>query len=154
KRMRERPIQDLLDALAQLGVRAESLHHTGCPPVVIHANGIAGGAAIARGDVSSQFLSGLLMVAPYARSPLALNISGTLGSQPYVHMTLAVMRAFGIHIEAGDLVRFQIDAPQRYRATKYQIEPDASAASYFWAAAAIAGGSVTVSKLSNDSLQG
>lgn len=153
-RMRERPIQDLLDALDQLGVKAESVHGTGCPPVVIHASGLAGGKATARGDVSSQFLSGLLMAAPYARSPLELLIAGALVSQPYVQMTLAVMEAFGVHTEVHDLERFVIAAPQTYRGIEYAIEPDASAASYFWAAAAITGGRVTVRGLSKNSLQG
>lgn len=154
QRMRERPIQDLLDSLAQLGVRSESLNGTGCPPVVIHAAGLPGGKATVRGDVSSQFLSGLLMAAPYANSSLELDIAGVLVSQPYVHMTLAVMKSFGLDIAAGDLSKFQIQAPQVYRATRYAIEPDASAASYFWAAAAILGGRVTVAGLNRDSLQG
>jgi 3-phosphoshikimate 1-carboxyvinyltransferase len=85
---------------------------------------------------------------------LTIDISGTLVSQPYVHMTLAVMKSFGLDVVAGDLSRFQIQAPQVYRATDYAIEPDASAASYFWAAAAILGGRVTVAGLNRNSLQG
>ncbi len=153
-RMRERPIRDLLDALAQLGVDAKSEADTNCPPVVIEAVGLPGGVATVRGDVSSQFLSGLLMAAPYARSPLELLISGTLVSQPYIHMTLSVMRSFGVTIDAADLIRFHVPAPVCYQGRDYAIEPDASAASYFWAAAAIAGGQVTVDGLSRDSLQG
>jgi 3-phosphoshikimate 1-carboxyvinyltransferase len=107
-----------------------------------------------RGDISSQFLSGLLMAAPTAQSNIELVIDGPLVSQPYVHMTLAVMRAFGIEVEAtATLGRFTI-APQLYSARDYVIEPDASAASYFWAAAAITGGEVTVEGLSRESLQG
>ncbi len=153
-RMRERPIRDLLDALAQLGVQAQSENESGCPPVVIEAAGLQGGRAEVRGDVSSQFLSGLLMAAPYARAPLDLAIEGPLVSQPYIHMTLAVMQAFGVTIDATDLSRFRVPAPTAYRACDYAIEPDASAASYFWAAAAIAGGRVTVAGLSRASLQG
>lgn len=153
-RMRERPIQDLLDSLKQLGVRAESVNGTGCPPVLLHATGLSGGKVSVRGDVSSQFLSGLLLASPYARSPLTIDITGALVSQPYVHMTLAVMKSFGLDVMAGDLSRFQIQAPQMYRATNYAIEPDASAASYFWAAAAIVGGRVTVAGLNRASLQG
>ena len=153
-RMRERPIRDLLDALAQLGVDAKSEADTGCPPVVIEAAGLAGGRSTVRGDVSSQFLSGLLMAAPYAHSPLELLISGTLVSQPYIHMTLSVMRSFGVTIDAADLTRFHVPAPVCYQGRDFEIEPDASAASYFWAAAAIAGGQVTVGGLSRDSLQG
>jgi 3-phosphoshikimate 1-carboxyvinyltransferase len=154
ERMRERPIDDLLAALAQLAVKARSERGTGCPPVIIDAAGLAGGRATVRGDVSSQFLSGLLMAAPYARGTLELAIEGKLVSQPYVHMTRAVMESFGIRIEAAaDLQRFEVP-PAHYRGRDYAIEPDASAASYFWAAAAICGGSVTVSGLGRDSLQG
>jgi 3-phosphoshikimate 1-carboxyvinyltransferase len=108
-----------------------------------------------RGDISSQYLSGLLMAAPGAAAPVTLHVDGTLVSQPYIRMTLSVMESFGVDVETDDcLGRFTIAAPQLYRAQKYEIEPDASAASYFWAAAAIAGGSVTVEGLSARSLQG
>jgi 3-phosphoshikimate 1-carboxyvinyltransferase len=153
-RMRERPIQDLLDTLAQLGVRAHSERPGGCPPVVIEAAGLTGGKATVRGDVSSQFLSGLLMTAPYAASPLELSIEGPLVSQPYIHMTLAVMKSFGVEVETDGLQRFRIAAPLTYRPAQYDVEPDASAASYFWAAAAISGGRVVVEGLSRASLQG
>jgi 3-phosphoshikimate 1-carboxyvinyltransferase len=151
--MRERPIQDLLDGLRQLGVVAESEQGNGCPPVVVRAAGLPGGQARVRGDVSSQFLSGLLLAAPYAAAPITLEIDGPLVSQPYVHMTLAVMRSFGVDIDETNMRRLRID-PARYRGRSYDIEPDASAASYFFAAAAIAGGRVTVSGLPRASLQG
>jgi 3-phosphoshikimate 1-carboxyvinyltransferase len=152
-RMRERPIKDLLVALEQLGADAKSEAGDGCPPALVTASGLPGGAAKVRGDISSQFLSGLLMTAPYAERPVTLSIDGTLVSQPYVHMTLAVMRSFGVDVPAGDLTRF--DVPRaHYRGTEYAIEPDASAASYFLAAAAITGGNVTVEGLSRTSLQG
>ena len=91
-RMRERPIEDLLDALRQLGVDAASERGNGCPPVVVRAAGLPGGRATVAGDISSQFLSGLLMAAPYAAAPVELVVEGALVSQPYVEMTLAVMR--------------------------------------------------------------
>jgi 3-phosphoshikimate 1-carboxyvinyltransferase len=153
-RMRERPIRDLLDTLSQLGCHATSVFGNGCPPVVLEADGLPGGQATIRGDVSSQFLSGLLMAAPYARSPIRLSITGELVSQPYVRITLAVMKAFGIDVPGDALSSFQIAAPCVYAARAYAIEPDASAASYFWAAAAITGGKVTVEGLSQHSLQG
>ena len=152
-RMRERPIHDLLDALQQLGANAHSENGSGCPPVVVRAAGLPGGHAKVRGDISSQFLSGLLMAAPYAAKPVDLEIDGTLVSQPYIRMTLAVMRSFGVEIPERDLAHFHI-APGHYIGRTYEIEPDASAASYFFAAAAIAGGRVTVLGLSRDSLQG
>ena len=147
ERMRERPIADLLETLQQLGVSARSESGNGCPPVIVDANGLRGGQATVRGDISSQFLSGLLLAAPYANGGMELSIAGELVSQPYVHMTLAVMRAFGVAVETGaDLRRFRVPSA-RYAGCRYAIEPDASAASYFWAAAAICGGSITVNGL-------
>ncbi|HEX5472052.1 MAG TPA: 3-phosphoshikimate 1-carboxyvinyltransferase, partial [Lacipirellulaceae bacterium] len=98
---------------------------------------------------------GVLMASPGAESPLELEIDGRLVSQPYVRMTMEVMKSFGVAVKTdAQLTRFLIAAPQSYRAREYMIEPDASAASYFWAAAAITGGEVTVEGLSADSLQG
>lgn len=153
-RMRERPIRDLLDALNQLGAHALSEAGNGCPPVIVHANGLRGGTAKIRGDISSQFLSGLMMAAPAAHSAVELVIDGPLVSQPYVEMTAEVMRSFGVEVDvAPDMSQFTI-ASQPYRARQYAIEPDASAASYFWAAAAVTGGEVTVEGLAATSLQG
>jgi 3-phosphoshikimate 1-carboxyvinyltransferase len=156
ERMRERPIEDLLEALRQLGASVRSEHGNGCPPVVVHANGLRGGSAVVRGDLSSQFLSGLLMAAPCAFAPIRFSIDGELVSRPYVDMTLAVMRSFGVVVALPDsrLDELYIHAPQEYIACNYEIEPDASAASYFWAAAAVTGGEVTVEGLSAGSLQG
>jgi 3-phosphoshikimate 1-carboxyvinyltransferase len=153
-RMRERPIDDLVAALVQLGCDVASEQPNGCPPVVVRAKGLRGGRAEIQGDRSSQFLSGILMAAPYARQPVELVTSGPLVSQPYVRMTLAVMKAFGVMAEASDLRRIRVPTPQVYRGREYAIEPDASAASYFFAAAAITGGEATVPGLSRDSLQG
>jgi 3-phosphoshikimate 1-carboxyvinyltransferase len=154
ERMRERPIGDLIDAVNQLGARVTSENENGCPPVVVHANGLPGGTAKVRGDISSQFLSGVLMTAPAAQKPVELVIDGPLVSQPYVTMTLAVMRAFGVEVGTNAaLSRFEIE-PEAYRAREYAIEPDASAASYFWGAAAVTSGEITVEGLSSESLQG
>src|SRR5207253_3153832 len=95
-RMRERPIEDLLAALRQLGVSAESEPGNGCPPVVIKSDGLAGGTARLRGDVSSQFLSGLLMAAPFARDEIEFVIDGPVVSQPYVEMTIQEMFWWGL----------------------------------------------------------
>ncbi|MEM8866040.1 MAG: 3-phosphoshikimate 1-carboxyvinyltransferase [Planctomycetota bacterium] len=153
-RMQERPIGDLADALNALGsiVRCESAGN--CPPVTVHANGLAGGEAVVKGNISSQYLSALLMTAPAAAGPIHLQIDGQLVSKPYVTMTQHVMQSFGVAISIdGDMQAFTIE-PARYQPCEYAIEPDASAASYFWAAAAITGGRVTVEGLSNNSLQG
>ena len=151
-RMRERPIQDLLDALQQLGVDARAELGTNCPPVIVDAHGMRGGHVRIRGAISSQFLSGLAMAAPYADGDVTLHIEGELVSQPYVRMTSEVMRSFGARVEAtSDGWRI---VHQPYVGCEYEIEPDASAASYFWGAAAITGGKVTVCGLSRQSLQG
>ncbi len=153
-RMRARPIQDLLDGLGQLGADVRAEFDNGCPPVVVRACGLPGGSATIQGNVSSQFLSGLLMTAPYAQSDVCLRVDGDLVSQPYVRMTLAVMSAFGIRVDGSRLDSFAIAAGRRYAGRDYAVEPDASAASYFWAAAAITGGRVTVAGLTRDALQG
>lgn len=151
-RMRQRPIADLLEALRGLGVDVEDELHTGAPPVVVRAAGLAGGRVSVRGDISSQFLSGLLMAAPYARAPVVLEVPGTLVSRPYVDMTLAVMSDFGVGAAWEGAC---LHVPQGcYRGRPYTIEPDASAASYFLAAGAITGGSVTIEGLGSYSLQG
>ncbi len=155
ERMRNRPIQDLLDTLRALGADVQSEAGTGCPPVVVQAHGLRGGDAQVQGNISSQYLSGVLMAAPYAQRPVELDVRGQLVSQPYVQMTLDVMEAFGVRAESGiALSRFSVPNTRGYRATDYTIEPDASAASYFFAAAAITGGRVTVEGLSRMSLQG
>ncbi len=153
-RMRERPIRDLLDALTQLGVHATSESSNGCPPVVIAADGLQGGTVRIKGDVSSQFLSGLLMAAPFCRANLVIEVDGPLVSVPYVEMTLAIMRQFGLHAETDAFRRFRIPGRQVGGVASYRVEPDASAASYFFALPAIVGGSVTVTGLSKQSLQG
>jgi 3-phosphoshikimate 1-carboxyvinyltransferase len=153
-RMRQRPVQDMLDALRQLGVDATCESATGCPPVVVKAAGIKGGRATVAGTISSQYLSGLLMAAPYAQQPVELVVEGELVSKPYVAMTLVVMSAFGMHVMADGLSRFVIPIGRSYQGRTYEIEPDASAASYFFAAAAITGGQVVVEGLSQASLQG
>jgi len=153
-RMRQRPIQDLLDALRPLGANARSETDSGCPPVVVEAAGLRGGRTEVAGSISSQFLSALLMAAPCAESPVEIAVRGRLVSEPYVRMTLGVMRAFGVEVEHDELQHFRIPAAGSYRACRYPIEPDASAASYFFGAAAVSGGRVTVEGLSRHSLQG
>ncbi len=153
-RMRQRPIADLLDALGQLGGDAACQSPGGCPPVVIRGRGLRGGRATVAGDISSQFLSGLLLAAPYAQSDVELVVEGPLVSRPYIDMTRGVMAAFGVAAAEEAPGRFHVRAGQRYRGIRYAIEPDASAASYFFAAAAITRGEVTVEGLSRGSLQG
>jgi len=152
-RMRQRPISNLLDTLGGLGARAQSDLGTGCPPVTIQASGLSGGRAVVKGDVSSQFLSGLLMALPYSRSATTVLVEGSLVSQPYVAMTLSVMEAFGVSIGNRAFRRFDVE-PGRYKGRQFAIEPDGSAASYFLALGAITGGCITVEGLGRSSIQG
>jgi 3-phosphoshikimate 1-carboxyvinyltransferase len=154
ERMRQRPIQDLIDALVPLGARIESLNGTGCPPVQVYGGGLVGGKTAISGAVSSQFLSALMMSSPLASSAVEICISGRLVSRPYMLMTESVMEAFGIELTHHPDDSLTIPAPQSYKATDYAIEPDASNASYFLAAAAVSGGMVTVPGLTSTSIQG
>ena len=154
-RMRQRPIVDLVDALQALGASAECENSsTGCPPVTVGGQPFAGGTAAVNGNISSQFLSSLLMVAPCAQTPVELSVTGELVSKPYVTMTLEMMKSFGVSATyPDDLSGFHIPSTA-YQAIDYDIEPDASAASYFFAAAAITEGKVTVKGLNRNALQG
>jgi 3-phosphoshikimate 1-carboxyvinyltransferase len=152
--MRRRPIAPLLDGLNQLGVTAQAEAGTGCPPVVVTSAGLPGGCAAIPGGISSQYFSALLLVAPYARAGLTLEVIGELVSKPYLDVTAAVMAAFGVTVVNEGYRRFSVAAGQRYQARRYDVEPDASAASYFFAAAAITGGRVRVLHLGRRSAQG
>ena len=152
--MRTRPIQPLIDGLRELGVDIESRDGTGCPPVVVRAVGIRGGRAHVRGDISSQYFSALLLAAPYAERDVEIEVIGDLVSAPYVDMTLSTMEAFGVRAERDGYASFRVPAGQRYQGRSYAVEPDASGASYFFAAAAVTGGRVVVARLGSRSAQG
>ena len=154
QRMRERPIQDLLDGLTQLGVRAYARFGNGCPPVVVETNGLEGGRTRMAGDKSSQYFTAILLVAPYARRDVEIEVMGDLVSKPYVDMTISSMADFGVKVVNEGYERFVVKQGQRYRARQYAIEPDASNASYFLAAAAVTGGRVRVEHISYGSAQG
>jgi 3-phosphoshikimate 1-carboxyvinyltransferase len=182
-RMRQRPIADLLDALQQLGVKAIGVNNDGCPPVIVEADGLPGGIVRIKGDISSQFLSGLLLAAPFGNGRLTIKAGGPLVSAPYVFMTVQMLKQWGLegsyHLRGAcdefwgesallgparfghesDRICFHIPGGQRADYTPhalqtYDIEPDASAACYFFAAAAITGGRVTELGLPEKSLQG
>lgn len=157
-RMRERPIGDLVDALNALGARVRYEAKAGYPPLVLEpVDGLASARASVRGDVSSQFLSGLLMTAPTIApaAGLTLEVDGPLISQPYVNMTLAIMRAFGVEVQSvPDARRFVVPRATYQSPGHYAVEGDASAASYFLALGAIAGGPVRVLGAGRDSVQG
>jgi len=151
-RMRERPIGDLTEALRRLGATLEM--NNNCPPVRISASGLSGGKTEIAGDISSQYLSALLMIAPYAQSPVEIEVTTELNSKPYVDMTLSIMRDFGVDVQRYGYQNFEIPRMQYASHNTYPIESDASAASYFFAAPAICGGTVRVESISRSSIQG
>ena len=153
-RMRQRPIGDLLEGLRALGVRALSDRENGCPPVTVRAGGIPGGTCELSGEISSQFLSAVLLSAPYAEAPVTIRVTGELVSRPYVDMTLRMMRDFGVEVDEKKPAVFVIPPRQRYRGRRYAVEGDASSASYFLAAAAVTGGRVKILNVGDGSIQG
>ncbi|MBM9616123.1 3-phosphoshikimate 1-carboxyvinyltransferase [Desulfobulbus rhabdoformis] len=154
ERMAERPILPLMQALQGWNVDIVSDTDNGCPPLTIQAKGIAGGKTVLPEGKSSQYLSSLLLVAPYAATPAELMVQGDIFSKPYVEMTLAVMADFGIRVEAAPSLNYFRIPQGSYQGGTYQIEGDASGASYFFGAAAVTGGRVTVANVPVPSLQG
>ncbi len=153
ERLCRRPLGELLAALEQVGVKAASVRGDGCPPVRV-TGGLTGGQATLSGAISSQYLSALLFIGPLAPQGLEITITGDLVSRPYVDLTLEVLGEFGITYYREGYRLFRLPGGQCYLPQEYQIEADASSASYFWAAAALTGGRVTISNLSLESSQG
>jgi 3-phosphoshikimate 1-carboxyvinyltransferase len=156
ERMRERPIGDLVDALRELGAEIQYERRSGFPPLTVRAAGFCRGdlETQVRGDISSQYLSGLLMAIAQSAEHVSIHVVGELVSQPYVQMTLRIIEDFGGVIQNLGWKEFLSIYRGGYRGRTYSIEPDASAASYFWAAAAVTGGEVTIDGLGSNSLQG
>ncbi len=154
-RMHERPIGDLVDALRQIGADIEYLGVDGYPPLRIKPSMLAGDVVEVKGDVSSQFLTGLLMALPLLGRTVCIEVVGELISKPYIEITLAMMERFGVTVERQGWKRFVIFGGQRYKSpAQIFVEGDASSASYFLAAGAIGGGPVRVEGIGNDSVQG
>jgi 3-phosphoshikimate 1-carboxyvinyltransferase len=156
-RMRKRPIGELCAALQSLGAGIEYSGEEGFPPLTVHAAGLRGGSVEFEAPPSSQMVSALLLVAPYARRDVLIEIRGEVPSRPFLDMTVGVMERFGIELlvdRRGGATRFAVEAPRCYAATALSIEPDATNAMYFLGAAAIAGGRVTIPRLGTASLQG
>lgn len=154
RRMCERPIQDLLDGLNQIGVPAISVAGTGCPPVAITGGVTTGGRVRLRCRDSSQYLSAMMLMAPCTRDGLDISVTEGPVSKPYIDLTLEVMRQFGITAVHEDYTAYRIPGGQQYHCGEYRVEPDSSQAGYFWAAAAITGASVTVTGIHRTSPQG
>jgi 3-phosphoshikimate 1-carboxyvinyltransferase len=158
-RMHERPIGDLVDALRMLGASIDYLGTEGYPPLAIHSAKIGGGAISVRGNVSSQFLTGLLIALPLVRARTRVRVEGELISKPYVEITLNTMRRFGVEIERNGWESFTVPGDAHYRSPRdVYVEGDASSASYFLAAGAISGlsggGPVRVTGVGRTSIQG
>ncbi|MDE0788097.1 MAG: 3-phosphoshikimate 1-carboxyvinyltransferase [SAR324 cluster bacterium] len=154
QRMRERPIIDLVNGLSQLGANLRCINGTDCPPVEVIADGLPGGITRLSGAISSQYLTAILLAAPYADKEVQIEITDKLVSVPYVEMTLRLMQSFGVSVNHENFRLFHIPR-QTYRSPgNIFVEGDASSASYFLAGAAITKGTVTVKGCGTDSLQG
>jgi 3-phosphoshikimate 1-carboxyvinyltransferase len=152
-RLCRRPLGELLTALGEIGVRTVCDKDDGCPPVRV-TGGLTGGQTNLSGGTSSQYLSALLFIGPLAPKGLEIQVTGELVSRPYVDLTLEVLSDFGISYYREGYRLFRLPGGQVYQPRDYEIEADASSASYFWAAAALTGGRVTITNLSLESSQG
>jgi 3-phosphoshikimate 1-carboxyvinyltransferase len=154
-RMHERPIKDLVDALRQLGAKIEYLGKEGFPPLKVQPGIVSGGKVTVRGDVSSQFLTGLLMALPLLHADTIVEMEGELISKPYIDITTRMMMRFGVAVHQNDWRRFTVRAGDRYESPgEIYVEGDASSASYFLAAGVIGGGQVRIEGVGSESVQG
>ena len=154
ERMRQRPLADLLHCLTQMGVKAVSANGNGCPPIDIAGGEVPGGEVQLAGDKSSQYLTSILLSAPYFKNDTRIHIQGDLTSKSYADITLDIMKTFGVSVINESYQRFKVKAGDRYNAQTYQVESDWSSASYFLAAAAVTGGEVTLTDINPHSVQG
>lgn len=153
--MRQRPIAHLVDALTQLGANMEYLDKEGYPPLRIIGGEVRSGNVNVQGDISSQYLTSLLLTLPLLEGDSRINVFGEQVSKPYLDLTLDIMTKFGVHADREDYHTYLIPGGQQYRSPgRYLVEGDASSASYFFAAGAIAGGPVRVYGIGEDSVQG
>ena len=153
-RMNERPIGDLVEALRGIGARIDYSGEEGYPPLAIHPGSLSLHPVKVRGDVSSQFLSALLMALPLAKAKSTVEVQGELISKPYVEITLNIMRRFGVAVSRNGWRSFEVPGRTYVSPGKVYVEGDASSASYFLAAGAIGGGPVRVEGVGRDSIQG
>ena len=153
-RMRQRPLNDLIDGLSPLGVEIISQNENGCPPVKIKGGGIDGGETEMNGDKSSQYFTSILMSSPYAKKDVLIKVNGELTSRPYIDLTIDLMRIFGVNVENNSYSSFFIKSGNGYKAREYTIESDMTSATYFFAAAAITGGKVKIENLNIATMQG
>lgn len=152
--MRKRPMRELLDVLVEQGASVEYAGQPGAMPFALTTRGFGGGAIQTQADRTSQHLTALLLIAPYAARDTSIRVGETLVSKPYLVTTCGLMEQWGVQVEREGEGLFHIRAGQRYQARRFVVEPDASGASYFFAAAAALGGRVRVRHLTRASLQG
>lgn len=152
RRMRRRPLKDLIDALQQLGASVIPLRKNGFPPVKINYP-LIGGHCYIKGNISSQFLSGLLLAAPLAQKDVTIHVIGRLVSRPYVDMTIDMMEKFGVRVKRDGYKKFHIKAGQKYHSGDFEIEGDASSATYFWGISQLTGEKIKVANIPNSSKQ-
>lgn len=153
-RMGQRPIADLLEGLAQIGVHTQCDNRNGCPPLTVDGGSITGRRLNIKCSESSQYLSSLLLLAPCTAKGLDITVVGDPVSKPYIDMTLTIMNRFGIAVSRDGYRRFTVKGGQRYRPGTYTVEPDCSQAGYFWGAAAITGAAVKVKSINRETGQG
>jgi len=154
-RMKERPIGHLVDALRQAGASINYIETEGYPPIQIEARGLSAGNVEIEGAISSQFLTALLLASPMVKEDMTISIIGELVSKPYIDITLHIMKEFGVDVINDNYEKFSIKGGQTYKAVdSFMVEGDASSASYFLAAAAIKGGTVKVTGIGKNSIQG
>jgi len=153
-RLRQRPISDLLSALSSLGVQASSVNGNGYPPIEVQGGRLLGGEVVIGGMISSQHISSLLMIAPYAEHDVRIKVINGLHSKPYVDITIDTMRQFRVEVGDYNHEEFIVTSGQRYQGRHYEIEGDYSSAAYFFAMAAIGQRSITVGNLKANSVQG
>jgi 3-phosphoshikimate 1-carboxyvinyltransferase len=153
-RMCERPIQDLLDGLNQIGVLASSENNNGCPPIKVPGGNITGDSVSINCEKSSQYLSSLLLLAPCTENGLEITVTGGLVSKPYVDLTIDIMSQFGIDVRRDGYQKFYVKGKQIYKAGSYVVESDCSQAGYFWGAAAITGADIKVKGITKNTRQG
>jgi len=154
ERMQQRPILDLIQALQSLGCEVKDLKGTGCPPVEVLAKGLSGGEVLIPGDKSSQYISAIMLAAPYAQKETIIRVQGHLVSRTYVEMTRQLMADFGVTCEWVDEQTLRIPAAQCYQAQEFSIEGDASSASYFLGMAAVTQGKIKIKGIPRQSTQG
>jgi len=153
-RMQERPLEDLLVCLRSMGVNAHSVKNNSCPPVEVHGGDVPGGTVQLAGNKSSQYLTSVMMCAPYFKNDTTIEIIGDLTSKSYIDITVDIMNTFGVTVENESYEKFHIPSGVKYQPQTYAVEGDASSASYFFGAAAVTGGEVAMTNLNPDSVQG